>query len=374
MEICEVKSNNKGLGAFSTQLYEPGALVLSEAPILVYPQASLVGEVCSHCLRDLSQSNQVLRCSGCDQANFCTVTCRDAAEMDSGSHCKVVCALLKACDTTGITSDEVFSGLHFLSRACGILVKACYGDEIARSKKDDLVALSNGNQNAILSSEDNSKAFQEMCARFEPALTHGLAQVNIPPFSMDQGDLVSLLCRDLVNSYGIRAPSRLESDISMIRGTALYLGASRINHECLPNVARCENFDRNYDPNEPGRNMWMELRTLHALPAGEEITQSYFPLGWDMSERQTRCKDIYGFSCACPRCALESEGAIECDSKEVADAGYVGVFLFKYMCPDSECAGTMVPIPRDDQQTSSCNVCGRSRTEAQFMEDFQAGF
>lgn len=41
-----------------------------------------------------------------------------------------------------------------------------------------------------------------------------------------------------------------------------------------------------------------------AVPAGEEITQSYFPLPWPLGERQQRCREDYGFECTCPRCKV----------------------------------------------------------------------
>lgn len=44
------------------------------------------------------------------------------------------------------------------------------------------------------------------------------------------------------------------------------------------------------------------FRALHDLPAGEEITQSYFPLHVGYKERQQRLQEDYGFTCTCPRC------------------------------------------------------------------------
>ena len=46
----------KGVGLYSTSCIRSGQLVLSEAPILVYPQASMTREVCGHCLRDVPVS------------------------------------------------------------------------------------------------------------------------------------------------------------------------------------------------------------------------------------------------------------------------------------------------------------------------------
>lgn len=115
-----------------------------------------------------------------------------------------------------------------------------------------------------------------------------------------------------------------------IRGTGIYPAASLLNHECLPNVARVDNFDAAgvVPPhNTVVRTMsfccsailqgtftalhvranvcvWLQIafRALHDLPAGEEFTQSYFPLHISYSARQARCRSQYGFECTCPRC------------------------------------------------------------------------
>ena len=42
--------------------------------------------------------------------------------------------------------------------------------------------------------------------------------------------------------------------------------------------------------------------TFHS---GSEVTQSYCPLNWPLEERQKQCREVYGFSCNCPRCQTE---------------------------------------------------------------------
>ncbi len=48
----------------------------------------------------------------------------------------------------------------------------------------------------------------------------------------------------------------------------------------------------------------VQFRALHNLPAGEELTQSYFPLHTSFHGRQQRCREQYGFECTCPRCKV----------------------------------------------------------------------
>ena len=86
----------------------------------------------------------------------------------------------------------------------------------------------------------------------------------------------------------------------LIRGSGLYHTASFLNHDCMPNVARFDNFDAP----EGVDNTCIEFRALHDIPAGEQITQSYFPLTWSYEERQQRCQQQYGFTCNCSRCQV----------------------------------------------------------------------
>lgn len=44
----------RGIGGIATQPLNAGEIVVSELPLLLYPQASAVPYVCSYCLRHLS--------------------------------------------------------------------------------------------------------------------------------------------------------------------------------------------------------------------------------------------------------------------------------------------------------------------------------
>jgi hypothetical protein len=148
-------------------------------------------------------------------------------------------------------------------------------------------------------------------------------------------------------------------------------------------------------------------------PAGEEVTQSYFPLTWTYRERQQRCREQYGFVCSCPRCVEEAtwpdsegeeegEGSMEVEGgamgdgvngwaeaqgdhqqgsggsveQEAGDEGaatpeYITLFLLKYVCPVGECGGTLAPLAATPS-LYECNMCGQRRTEAEFMAEVEA--
>jgi SET and MYND domain-containing protein len=41
------------------------------------------------------------------------------------------------------------------------------------------------------------------------------------------------------------------------------------------------------------------MRALHGLPAGTELTLSYFPLHWDLQQRQAQAQQVGGIVGGC---------------------------------------------------------------------------
>ena len=59
------------------------------------------------------------------------------------------------------------------------------------------------------------------------------------------------------------------------------------------------------------------------------------------------------------------------------DTTYVSLFVLKHVC--SQCMGTMAPLPPGGDgslpsSVCSCNRCGATRTEAEFLERVQEHF
>ncbi|KAK2080543.1 hypothetical protein QBZ16_000396 [Prototheca wickerhamii] len=164
------------------------------------------------------------------------------------------------------------------------------------------------------------------------------------------GDVLGLLRRDAANAYGISLDGG-----ETLRGSVLLATGSRLNHECLPNVARLDAFD----DGAPGAGLkHVAFKALHAIPAGEELTQSYFPLHWDLEERQER--------------AVEAGAEARPEDCGGADEGYVGMFLLKYSCPNDACSGTLVPVSARRADVSRCNVCGLQRTDQELYAELDA--
>ncbi|WAQ91515.1 hypothetical protein PtA15_14A399 [Puccinia triticina] len=85
-----------------------------------------------------------------------------------------------------------------------------------------------------------------------------------------------------------------ENDLEL---SALYLGASRFNHSCKPNVYY-------YIDHE---TQLMHIKAYEPIEVGEELTISYVFQELYQEDRQRRLRDLYGFDCTCPHCLLSEE-------------------------------------------------------------------
>ena len=141
----------RGHGAFARPGgVKSGQVVLSEPPLLVYPQASVAHRFCGHCLKYLDdRSETAATCSWCRLTRFCGEACRAAAAADPASHSPMACAMVQTARVEN-ANDETVSALHFLSRLYALLVSARAGDRGALRRYEAFLSLSYGNMDVIL--------------------------------------------------------------------------------------------------------------------------------------------------------------------------------------------------------------------------------
>lgn len=426
--------------------------MLAEEPVLLTPSRALARTVCSTCLSVLG-NNGAITCAACNAARFCSATCKAVAASRPEVHSSWLCSRLAATPWDALEEEDQDT-LHFLLQVLALRI-AAHTDHGAAQRYTAIVALTpgaaqGGHQAATSgaplstgsvgsSSERTGLLWQSLTAAAGPDACVGLSQE----------DVAGWVAREACNSFGVMAPCGPAGE-RRVRGGAIYPLASNVNHECLPNAARFDWFDGASSSADSGAaeatiaaaagagfgaagaagqnslsNAALYLRTLHAIPAGEELTISYFPLHWTLNERGMRCREQYGFECRCPRCQEESTwlseeqedegedegetlsdagdaqddissagddedlgdavevdhhqqqhgacdegGADEMEGEARVDDAYISVFLAKYVCPDESCLGTMAPLPgRPD--VCECNLCGGLRTGAQFLADLR---
>ncbi|GMH44009.1 hypothetical protein BSKO_11943 [Bryopsis sp. KO-2023] len=354
---------DRGRGLFTTRNIKPGETLICEPPLLLIVTDECKLNTCCNCLK-ISESDTIRICTSCKRACFCSDHCEAEARRPFGHHEEFICMLFANIKWSGL-NDEAQDTLRYLIHALALRHGANH-NPVQQEKFTSLVSLAGeGLEGSSLVME----LHERLCQSVE----------NLLRSKTSVAEVSALMHKELVNAYGIMAPSsvRGETETDMAagetRGIGMYAMSSLINHECIPNVARCEDFDK------PGEiNTSMIFKTLHDLPEGTEILQSYFPMTWGLEERQKQLRTVYGFECCCQRCKIEGEekdaveidggddaGEEEMEENDEMDSTYLNLFFLKYICPQGGCEGTLVP--QLGTSISCCNKCDFSRTEEDFL-------
>jgi hypothetical protein len=406
----------RGAGLVATRPIAPGEVIVREAPLLLLPEAAAAGAVCAACLCYLSSAAQPHPCPGCRRVAFCGPACAAGAAAAPAHHTPLHCAALAASDERGLSPDAATSLRFALAAASLQAAAAADNNPSARAAWAAFESLA---------APPGLPSVAETVGVVGPRLGAALAAAR-PGWGVAADTLAGWLAREAANAFGVLAPlsSSPDADPSSraVRGSGLYPLASRFNHDCLPCAARFDFFD---DPRavtagaqtSPALRTLLEVRALHAIPAGEEVTLSYFPLDWPYEDRAARLAGEYGFACACARCALEAPAGRPSDesvaaggggggggsvagmssarhtsgggsalmsteacgggalpavgpSQPPADPAYVGAFLSKFCC--GACSGTLAPTtPGGDEGDHVCNACGVVRSHADFLRSLE---
>eukprot|EP01025_Chloroclados_australasicus_P040668 TRINITY_DN4257_c0_g1_i3.p1 TRINITY_DN4257_c0_g1~~TRINITY_DN4257_c0_g1_i3.p1 ORF type:complete len:344 (+),score=37.23 TRINITY_DN4257_c0_g1_i3:162-1193(+) len=331
----------RGKALIANTLIKSGDVVLTEKPILQYAMQKFAQNTCSNCLKWIQDESDGVICGDCRNAIFCSTKCQLNASKADGPHSPLICSALKS-PLISQVSEEVQNGIKSL-----------------------LPYLNLKNQNNLKALEAVEQLSQSAPLEedFVQEVNQALQQIGFNTVSAEKTRMWMQI--EQTNAIGISLPwTVIQTNEEELRceamGSALYYYGSFVNHDCLPNMARTD-FIRD----EGGEQTTvMQLTALHDIPAGEELTISYFPLDWDYEERQERCNEVYGFNCQCQRCLVES--GVQEEQADGMNFGYINVFLLKYVC--GECGATYVP--QKDQDYHKCSLCGHVRTDKEFEELF----
>ena len=207
----------------------------------------------------------------------------------------------------------------------------------------------------------------------------------------------ALLAKEAHNAFGIMAPATPNDPERRVRGGAVYDLASRVNHDCFPNVARFDNFDGDVSregsgfPSDPAANAVaaapdeLRLVAIDRIPAGTEITMSYLPVSEPVGRRRRRIRDTFGFSCECERCRLETSWARE-DGDPTGDEPNVagsnpGVGADAFFTAEGEAAAEARAAAaeeameeEEDRRAASLDVAERERRADRMPPEFAMWF
>ena len=359
---------SRSLAAAGRPPADAAALALRQAPLLHYVAEAFAQSACARCLRLLGPEAPREACQACGAAVWCSAACRAASEADPLGHSRSACRCARLLRESNLDA-EARDAARFL--AVAYAAKRLRPDVFARFR-----GLEGGGPGGPAPDVPVELVHQLLRMVFY-AEAPGLVAEG-------PGESAELLAKEALNAFALMAPNGPDGE-RRVKGGAVYAGLAMANHECFPNAARVD---------APDGSLRMQLRALHALPAGSEILIGYFPLDWDFEDRQERLRGDYGFECRCPRCRLDLQFQLDsaytgiapsgkacspCDAsgegggEEVeATEGYLTMFLLKYLCPDEtgDCGGTMVPVAGTEWY--QCNVCDLRRTEADFLAEVKA--
>ncbi|KAK1609319.1 hypothetical protein QYE76_032992 [Lolium multiflorum] len=360
-----------------------GEVILSEPPILLYPSSlASLPAYCSACFRSLPPPPHApAPCPSCRAAAFCSPACAAA------SHPRLLCAALSR--NLAAAPDAHHEALLFLLSAYSL-------------PDPSLRAL------LSLSSAPASPSHQPPDTSTLHAMVASLAPPHLQPPAFSPDLTAALLSKDRTNSFSIMEPYRPDVPLELrkTRAYAVYLRASLLNHDCLPNACHFDYADR------PGPgNTDIVVRALHGISEGREVCISYFAANWRYADRQRRLLEDYGFRCECDRCQVESKWKFddddgnedgdgddtmeeEHDREDAGDGGDEGMeqeegsdggdedfphsfFFVRYLCNREDCYGMLAPLPPlpngDLSHVFECNACGQLKKEEEDDDEPDAG-
>ena len=246
--------------------------------------------VCASCFT-VAPGRQTHNCAACDQAWYCSETCRARHAKVGGvggvAHSLVCPALRKfpALKKLGKSNMamlrlmlEVFARRH---------ADTTEGDDF-----DGLV-----HHPPIYAAPKEEKEWGRACELFREALaccdwcpwrSDDSGGSGTPPSDLELHAVLSRLDSNCFGCY--------TEDGGPVCGHGAYLAAAAFNHSCAPNCEASSGVG------------FMSVVTQQAVAAGEELTIAYADVNLPRAARQKYLRNCYCFDCACTRCEAEAAG------------------------------------------------------------------
>ena len=341
-----------------------GDCVLAEAPICWWVDVDRQDDCCARCLKaDLPLGGHA-GCEVCRSAVWCSAACGLEDEARHAGVCKVLSAAMDPAKSEGEQLDpDALNLLTFCAHALAVREASPADWAKIMGLSSVGVSLSEAERTACVQVTARLKAagvasmleggpllylVQKLCKR-DKASNFCLA---MPPSesggdrnsSDDDDDDDDDDSDDSDDSDDQKLSGGWVMASRRVRGYGCYPTLAFCNHSCLPTVSRFDALDDDSrDPAKPSNpvlaaplstgacvgplaaaangahtvpasafsrppfSLTTRFVALHDLPAGAELCISYMPLGDELSERQARLQEEYGFKCDCPRCIVEED-------------------------------------------------------------------
>jgi [histone H3]-lysine4/36 N-trimethyltransferase SMYD len=265
-----VERPGRGRCAVATRALSAGtvASAFSGKPYAAVPLPSLRERHCTACLRACVGTAKLLRCSRCRWTRYCSAACQKS---DWALH-KHECAALA----------DGSSQLHQLSDAP--LADVLLTGRCLWRRHDATTASSCGVEDAAFDQlETGVPCDSDRALGVLAAGVPGLLPPAASGAAASEG-AAQLICAFGRNNFGVL------NDLLSVVGAGCYPRAAILNHSCAPNCALAFNGHA------------VEVRTMRAVAAGDELCHSYVELCQPTAARRAALSARYGFVCDCARC------------------------------------------------------------------------
>lgn len=375
----QVSQTDKGRSLFLTQPAAAGTVLLQEQPCIAWPVRKYVSSTCASCMKYTHNVACQLHCGLCQEMFYCSEHCM---ALHAPSHAAVCSSFTALHSVAESISEDVDSSIRLVIEVTRL--KLCDDVNFQRFMSQTSAG--------ITLTED-----EEHAAR----MALDIASISAPDLSLPWTR--EIIAKDKACGQAVMLPSSIrfemasqageDEDVEMIRGFAALPMLSLANHSCMPNCCRWDNADHImgraatgtiFQVSETEKTLTFSFRALYDLPAGTELALSYVPILWSYEDRKEYCEDMFGFTCHCPRCLIESQyiddeeetGEMTEKNEAVApgmDESYISLFMMRHGCDVENCTGTLTPCSGFNAEDAErdiyiCNVCLHQRRHAEFID------
>ncbi|KAI9480800.1 MAG: hypothetical protein EXX96DRAFT_522155 [Benjaminiella poitrasii] len=287
-KVKEATSKDRGAHCVAIQQVKQGDLLMTEEPFIRQLSEKHYANHCYYCFREIEMGRSV-KChvDSCRwRIHYCSMECERQGW--SRSH-------MWFCRFPELAKEDpdvlfAFEG-YVTSRSKGQCILPGLISHLESIEKSQL--------------EKYQKKFENIASLF-----------YLTKHTIDS--LVTIFLQIKYNTFSIKAAESVPVESSFVvsrefiqLGRAIYLSASRLNHDCNPNSLI--SFGDHDHPCQ------LKVQCVQSIKEGQEITISYGPLATkhDTKERLKTLKDNYMFDCQCSSCCKkESENSIDMPSPE----------------------------------------------------------